>query len=791
MRLRTQILVFLLLFGLAPLLATLAITAPLVVNSLELFYHKAHLQNLRADFRDLDQHIATRMEMVRLLAKLPEGELLVEDPEGVDPAARSRLVQHYADAINRILYDQHDIVQVLFLDRGGTPRNWLERDAVSERLVPGGSLLDQPGQAFVTAGLALDPGGVLISPVNVNPEAGSRDPKRFLVLRLISPLTPVGTGQGGGAPTFQPAGAVVINIDVGGLAEAYPKTYWVLSDGRFLRYGGTEGAEAAAFVQFPGLEDIVRKGELGLWKGLGQTQVLWVPLLATERSGPLWVGRQVDASPLAQFLEALQVRTGMVVVPLMAVILMIAHWLAGRAERMGRDLTDGIARLLRSSEPVVFDWRGPHELQVLAQNLTRLSETHAANAQALRQHARELEESNRYKSEFLANVSHELRTPLNSILLLSKVLADSPDPALKPDQARQARVIHEAGRDLAGLIENILDLARIEARGTTLNLETVELEPVLAKLIELLQPQAEAKGLALELEVEEDAPRSLTTDVDRVRQVLKNFLANALKFTERGKVRLTLGRNTGADAAERPVRLVVADTGIGIAADKHEVIFEAFKQADGSTSRRFGGSGLGLAISRGLAELLGGRIELTSEPGVGSEFALLLPLEPGASPPGVFQAHRHGAARPEAPMLPSADFGGRRVLLVDDDVRNLVALTPLLERWGLEVVAAGDGEEALDVLHEDGRIDLVLTDLMLPGVDGSDTIRRIRAQPGLEQLPILALTARADEDARTDTLAAGAQDVLCKPVDPSRLRECLTHYLVPEPQAPSASEGAA
>jgi signal transduction histidine kinase/ActR/RegA family two-component response regulator len=792
-RLRTQILIFLLLFGLAPLLATLVITVPLVVNSLELFYHKAHLQNLRADFRDLDQHIASRMEMVRLLAKLPEGELLVQDPSQVDPAARASLESHYADAINRILYDQDDIVQVLFLDRAGTAQHWLERDARSGRLVPESAMLDRPGHGFVEAGLRLEPGGVLISPVSVNPEAGARDPKRFMVLRLISPLTTVAAAQASAErPGGAAGGAVVINIDVGGLAEAYPKTYWVLDDGRFLRYGGTEGAEAAAFKQFPGLEEIFRKGELGLWKGPDQAQVIWVPLLATERSGPLWVGRQVDASPLTQFLDALQVRTGAVVIPLMALILGLAHWLAGRAERMGRELTDGISQLLRADQPVHFGWRGPRELQALAQDLTRLSAAHAANVQALREHTRALEESNRYKSEFLANVSHELRTPLNSILLLSKLLAEHRAPCLSHEQVRQARVIHEAGRDLAALIDNILDLARIEARRTSLNLETADLEPVLSALIELVQPQAQAKGLALELQVAEDAPRRLTTDVDKLRQVLKNFLGNAVKFTERGQVRLLLARNTGPDAAERPVRLAVADTGIGIPADKHEVIFEAFQQADGSTSRRFGGSGLGLAISRGLAERLGGRIELASEPGGGSVFALLLPVEPRPGQPGdAGPAERVGPARSEAPPLPSADFGGRRVLLVDNDVRNLIALTPLLERWGLDVVAAGDADEALEVLQEDDRIDLVLTDVMLPGADGDDTIRRIRAQAGFAELPILALTARTEDEARARTLAAGAQDVLCKPVDPSRLLDRLMQYLAPELKTTSASEGVA
>ena len=779
MRLRTQILIFLLLFGLGPLLAALAINIPLVFNSLELFYHKAHLQNLRADFRDLDQHIAGRMEMVRLLAKLPEGETLVADPERSDRAARQRVEQRFTDAANRILYDQHDIVQVLFLDQEGTPRFWLEREARSHRLQPDPKLLDLPEHAFFEAGMRLESGGVLISPVSVNPEAGAVDPKRFMVLRLISPLTGLRSGPDHDRQAAAKTGAVVINIDVGGLAEAYPKTYWVLSDGSFLRYGGTAGPQAAAFTEFPGLEEVFRKGELALWKGHAEEQVIWVPLLTTERSGPLWVGRQVDASPLAQFQDALQARVAIIVLPLIAIILVLARWFAGRAERFGRDLIDGIGRLLQQDQPVRFVWKGPRELQALAENLTRLAETHAANSQALRRHAHELEESNRYKSEFLANVSHELRTPLNSILLLSKLLADGTRQGLSAEHAHQARVIHDAGRDLAALIDNILELARVEARQATVTLETTSLARLLEDLLELVRPQTDAKRLSLTLEVEPGAPPSVTTDVDKLRQVLKNFLGNAVKFTEQGGIGVVLGCNTGPDADARPVRISVADTGIGIAGDKHEVIFEAFKQADGSTSRRYGGSGLGLAISRGLAELLGGRIELESGPGRGSVFSLLLPLEPDPASLGAHQVHTRTPGATGAPVapLPPADFRGHRVLVVDDDVRNLLAVTPLLERWGLQVLAAGDGYEALEVLRDEEGVDLVLMDLMLPGLDGDDTIRHIRAESRFRNLPIVALTARTDPEAQAKTMAAGASDFLSKPVDPVRLRDTLASHL--------------
>ncbi len=779
MRLRTQILVFLLLFGLIPLLAAFAINIPLVFSSLELFYHKAHLQNLRADFRDLDQHIASRVEMVRLLAKLPDGEKLVADPASTDPAARQWVEQRFIDSVNRILYDQRDIVQVLFMDRDGQPRYWLERNPGTLRLEPDPKLLDLPQAGFFEAGMRLEAGGVLISPISVNPEAGALDPTRFMVLRLISPLAGLRADPHGTEPARP--GVAVIDIDVGGLAEAYPKTYWVLNDGSFLRYGGTAGPQAAAFAEFPGLEEIFQKGELALWKGPGDEQVIWVPLLSTERSGPLWVGRQVDASPLSQFRDALQVRAGAIVLPFIAVILLLARWFAGRTERYGRELTEGIAGVLQTGTPVRFAWEGPRELQDLAANLTRLAETHAANAEALRQHTKDLEESNRYKSEFLANVSHELRTPLNSILLLSKLLADSGGRGLSPEQARQARVIHDAGQDLAGLIDNILDLARIEARRAIINLEETHLPSLLDSVLEMVRPQTDARGLTLDLEVRPNAPTRVVTDPDKLRQVLKNFLGNAVKFTERGSIRVTLSASDGPDAALRPVRIDVTDTGIGIAEDKHEVIFEAFKQADGSTSRRYGGSGLGLAISRGLADLLGARITLESEVGRGSTFSLLLPLEPERSGLDVEAPRPHARGTDGAPVpLPTADFGGRRVLVVDDDVRNLLAITPLLERWRLTVLAAGDGQEAIEVLREE-PVDVVLTDVMLPGRDGNDMINQIKAEARFRELPVVALTARTDPDSRARILAAGASGFLSKPVDPLELRDTLARVLAVEP----------
>ena len=216
---------------------------------------------------------------------------------------------------------------------------------------------------------------------------------------------------------------------------------------------------------------------------------------------------------------------------------MMARWIASRAEHFGQVLTKGLGRVLRDGEMVRFDWRGPREVKELGDQLTTLAETHVEHLHAARAHTRELEQSNRYKSEFLANVSHELRTPLNSILLLSKMLADQ-RAGLSPVQQSQARVIHEAGRDLRTMIDNILDISRIDAGQVAINLEWIELRPLLQNLITLVLPQFEHKGLALRLQLGERVPERIYSDRDKLRQILKNFLSNAAKFTDRGSVTL-------------------------------------------------------------------------------------------------------------------------------------------------------------------------------------------------------------------------------------------------------------
>ncbi|MBI3134652.1 MAG: response regulator [Bacteroidetes bacterium] len=251
----------------------------------------------------------------------------------------------------------------------------------------------------------------------------------------------------------------------------------------------------------------------------------------------------------------------------------------------------------------------------------------------LRKTAEELSQSNKYKSEFLANMSHELRTPLNSILLLSKLLAENEKENLTADQIKYANVIHDSGNGLLELINEILDLSKIESGKMELDIERVMLSDLSKNLTDLFAPLAKEKGILFSIKKSDALCESITTDVFRLEQVLKNFLSNALKFTERGSVELIMRSSTETESEKlnnqqsRIIAFEVKDTGIGVPNDKHELIFEAFQQADGSTKRKYGGTGLGLSISRKIARFLNGEIVLVSELGKGSSFTLLIPTE--------------------------------------------------------------------------------------------------------------------------------------------------------------------
>lgn len=766
MKLRGAILLFLLVFGLTPLLVAVAINLPLVFDRVTLFYQKAYLQNLRADFRDLDQHLASRHEMIRLLAKLPEPGLILGEQGEEEEVDRARA--RYTAWINQILGDQRDIVQILFLDNQGQERFWLERESKTQEWRPTTRIPDRPSEELVIAGLRLPSGEVLVSRIRLDPYAGSEDTRQFMRLSLVSSIAR--------GPQAKVDGLVVMTLDVGGMAQYYRETFWVTDRGRYLRPGQPWQDEPLAFTDFIGLEDIFSQEMPGLWRGEGDAQVFWVPMFVTEDARPLWVGRAVDPSPLDTFRNALVLRVVSVILVLILAVIIMAGWIARRLELMGHELTAGVDRVLRAGEGVRFSWRGPIEVRDFGDQLTALAKNHVEYLGRARAHTLELERSNRYKSEFLANVSHELRTPLNSILLLSKLLGDDRS-GLSPQQQRQARVIHAAGRDLRALIDNILDISHIESGKVTLNLEWMEVRAMTEELMELVAPQFADKGLYLRLEMSEAAPTRIYSDRDKLGQILKNFLANAVKFTERGGATVTIDR-----APDGNLWLIVADTGIGIPPDKHGIIFNAFQQADGSTRRRYGGTGLGLSISRELAQRLGGSISVESEEGRGASFILSLPPELDAARAAASQPAE--ADRPIAsPEVHEVEAKGdisltrQWVLLVERDAASLVAEAQMLESFGLRIQMAVDTEEARDTLREEPGCALILLGEMVSPANTCDTIKAIQTDAPSGQIPLVVIGRSIEAETQSCFIKAGATDFIAKPVTRARLKVVLTAIL--------------
>ena len=760
MSLRLRILLFLFVFGLVPLMLAVVINLPLVLERVDLFYRHAFLQNLRADFSDLDQHLASRDASVRLLAKLPEPGALVgaSQEESEIDLARAR----YTQWINRILGEERDITEILFLDESGVERFWLERESGTGTWQPTTRRLRGVPPDQVASLLSGRTANVVLSPLRIDLDA--EDPARVFTLQLLSPIA-------AGVAGDPPIGVVAITLDIAGLVRRDAKTLWVFDDGAYLRLPDLPHRDGNAFADFAGLEADFQANRIVLWER-GKQRAIWVPMFRTVSGRTLWVGRPVDDEPLQVFRTEIVVRVLLIVLGLVVFQFIVARWITRRAERIGRDLTQGVQKTLESDQPVVFDWSGSPELRQLAEDLTRLSRTHASQTRNLRAHARELEATNRYKSQFLANVSHELRTPLNSILLLSKLLA-SKTSELGDESRQQAEVIHKAGCDLKALIDNILDLSRIEAGRLDLHIESVSLADLLEDLRLLLEPQFLAKDLHFVSHVEPGAPAQIDTDVDKVRQVLKNFLANAVKFTEHGTVTL----KAAPAAPPYAVALSVRDSGIGIPQAKQEAIFEAFQQADGSTSRRFGGTGLGLTISRQLAELLGGEIRLVSAAGRGAEFSLLLPAVCRQDETRSITAPYSQLPAPEEEAEPvPRDLRGLRVLLMDPDVRSQLRLSGMLRDWGIALHLADDLDEAIETLEELENVDFLLIDALMPDDGSCVTIQKMREHLGADTV-VIGLVPAGRDDLRETCLESGADDSVAMPCDAKGLADVLMRHL--------------
>jgi CheY-like chemotaxis protein len=408
-------------------------------------------------------------------------------------------------------------------------------------------------------------------------------------------------------------------------------------------------------------------------------------------------------------------------------------------------------------------------------------------------------------------MSHELRTPLNSLLILARLLSDNPDGHLSDQEVQFATTIHRSGSDLLQLINDILDLSKIEAGRMDVRPKKLPLIKLLDYVHATFRPLTLDRGLAFEVAVGEDVPREMYSDEQRLQQILRNLLSNAIKFTATGRVELRVNRLKDPEHiftrenSDDVIAFAVSDTGIGIAAEKLPVIFEAFQQADGTTNRKYGGTGLGLSISREISGLLGGRIIAESKPGKGSTFTLYVPVvSPGHAATGPvpedrpvfvpeqlssepYTAHDTDDTWPTPTKLEAWKSGragqvlpGRRVLIVDDDIRNVFALTHVLGRVGMPVLYAENGREGIETLERNPDVELVLMDIMMPEMDGYETISAIRRTPRWTGLPIVALTAKAMPGDREKSIARGANDYVPKPVDVDQLLTVVCALLDPE-----------
>jgi signal transduction histidine kinase/HAMP domain-containing protein/ActR/RegA family two-component response regulator len=399
--------------------------------------------------------------------------------------------------------------------------------------------------------------------------------------------------------------------------------------------------------------------------------------------------------------------------------------------------------------------------------------------QEIEERAKQIDLASRYKSQFLANMSHELRTPLNSLLILARLLAQNAEGNLTAKQVDYAQVIHSSGTDLLQLINDILDLSRVEAGKLEIHPERFALDALVDDLRAVFGPLTTDKGLDFAINIGPGAPAELVTDNQRLRQILHNLLSNAVKFTDTGGVELRIGPAEAHAGDPAPgLAFSVSDTGIGISADNLETIFGAFQQGDGTTSRRYGGTGLGLAICRELAAQLGGLITARSAPGKGSTFTLRLPLTAASdgAASGTAQVPEV-TIRPVAAAAAHDGLAGKKVLIVDDDLRNAFAITSILELYGLTVLHASDGRKGIEALQAAGDIDIVLMDVMMPELDGHATTAAIRDIPGLADLPVIAVTARAMQGDRDKSITAGASDYVTKPVDTEELLSCMERWL--------------
>ena len=416
------------------------------------------------------------------------------------------------------------------------------------------------------------------------------------------------------------------------------------------------------------------------------------------------------------------------------------------------------------------------ELEEQTQSLEQKNNEVEASRNNIEQKTKQLEISSRYKSEFLANMSHELRTPLNSLLILSKDLSENRKENLDKIQVESAEIIYKSGTDLLLLINEVLDLSKIEAGKMLINIESVSLKYFADDIVRIFKHHAEQKGLKLTCKLDAALPETICTDLQRLNQILKNLLSNAIKFTEKGSVNITIDRNS-----ETTLNISVRDTGIGIPEDKQIAIFEAFQQAEGGTSRKYGGTGLGLSISRELAKLLGAEIKLNSKINEGSTFSLIIPLE-------IFHEQESSGTNTITEPVHKPDSGydlkylnypcipddrdkitteDTTVLIIEDDLQFASILLMQANKKGFKCLSAATGEDGL-LLAAKYKPQAIILDMGLPGINGHQVLIELKANVSLRHIPVHIISAN---DPSIEAIREGAIECLVKPIGKKELEK--------------------